>query len=103
MFPATSDEPFTETIAVATPAPEDAPAVSAAVPRETLPAIRLIFPAGAVFPEFALTVTVTCVVAPWSTVAGLAAAEVVVATAARGVTLTVNAAEVAPLKLAAPL
>lgn len=71
-----------------------------ALPREVLPIAKATVPPGKVVPVTGFTVAVTCVDAFCATVAGLAAARVVVETGGN-TTVTITEA-VEPLKLALP-
>jgi hypothetical protein len=76
------------------------PADRVAVPREVVPSANAILPVGVAVPDAGFTVAVTCVVAPWLMLEGLAVTAVVVPTSGE-VTFTVTVA-VEPAKLLFP-
>ena len=84
-------DPYTVSVALAVPPLPD----SVALPRVVLPSLKAMVPAGATVPLAALTVAVSAVDPADAMVEGLAATDVVVATAG-AVTVTV----VEPLELA---
>jgi hypothetical protein len=88
---------LTVTEAVAVP-PEPA---RLAVPRVTVPAVKVTVPVGDVVPLAAFTVTVTTVEALWAMLVGFAASEAVVVTSG-AVTLTGRTAETEPVKFVVP-